>query len=92
MKVITNNVPRSLLYWHDLTESERDEFDYESASDSIFVRYKGITYDFGEFMRITDNSPFGSEWDAYSSETAFNGVLLRLCDDHESVVIGSYFS
>lgn len=92
MKVVTNSVPRPLLYWNELTESERAEFDYESAQDSVFVRYKGITYDIGDFMRITDNSPFGSKWHAYSSETFFSGVVVHLCDDHESVVIGSYFS
>jgi hypothetical protein len=62
----------------------REQFDYltEDQFDSNeFFKYKGHWYDVGEFMRLENNSPFGKQWDGYSSDTLFQRnsikVLLR---------------
>lgn len=46
MKIVTNNQHRPILFWWDLTEKERQKFDYldsATATSQEFVRYKGGT-------------------------------------------------
>jgi hypothetical protein len=101
LSIITNNVPRFILDAYELTADERAEFDYidwagvDTGSESAsFARYRGELYDLGEFERW-DNpaSPTrDTHWDGMRSDTFFSGVLVRYCDDHESVVMGRYYS
>ena len=72
----------------------RREFDYLSEDEfdeREFFKYRGVWYDIGEFMRIGDNSPFGNNWDGYSSDSYFSGVVVKNCYDG-NVIVGSYFS
>lgn len=105
MKITTNNVPRDVLYWHDLTDAERKEFDYldteDRQNDASFVRYKGWCYDMGEFERVpnvdgtANNYNSFQGWDGYHSDSFFSGVLLRWSRvseraDTGAVVMGYY--
>lgn len=93
----TNNVPRFTIDAYELTPKEREDFDYldwpaiEAGNDSrTFFRFKGHLYDLGEATRC--GHAFGMpEWDGYYGETAWSGVLVRLCDD-DRIVVGQYFS
>ena len=72
----------------------RREFDYLSEDEfdeREFFKYRGVWYDIGEFMRIGDNSPFGNNWDGYSSDSYFSGVLVKNCFDG-NVIVGTYLS
>jgi len=96
MKICTNNQPRSILRGYELTESERQEFDYiEDIDFADFVRYKGHVYDLGEFMRITKvvaphpQREGWENWDGYFANSFFSGILVRIGDD--SVVVATYF-
>jgi hypothetical protein len=40
--VLTNNKYRKLLYWDDLTEVEKEAFDYEEGE--TFIRYNDYVY------------------------------------------------
>jgi hypothetical protein len=100
LTIVTNNVPRDVLYAWDLTLGERAEFDYldfaaiERGEDSAsFFRYKGDVYDLGEFMRW-DGVPYSplAVWDGYQSDTFFSGLLVRYCEDFEQVVVARYYS
>lgn len=100
MKIKTNNIPRHLVYGYELTKKESAEFDYlspEELNEREFVRYKGQVYDMGEFMRIDKTmAPHtqrdgGENWHGYSSDSFFSGVLVRVSNDGESVVMASYF-
>jgi hypothetical protein len=93
MKIITNNIPRQLIYGYELTEEEKKDFDYlgEDIDGHDFFRYKGNVYDPDEFMRIENNSEL-KNWDGYSSDTYFSGVLIKYTQDNESVIVGRYFS
>lgn len=96
----TNNVPRQLLSWHELSEKERAEFDYldteEAQEWARFVRYKNWVYHTGDIMRIDVNRellPSGFEnWHGYISDSFFSGVLFRISDDNESVICATYYS
>lgn len=90
--IITNNVPRNCISWHELTPAEQHEFEYlETAAEqdyASFFRYRGNVYDFGEFLRIDPPS----YWDGYLSDSFFSGILIRLVDDGDRVVVGMFIS
>jgi len=99
MKIITNNQPRQLLYWEELTKEEKKNFDYLTPADTTnqFVRYKGWVYDVHDMMRVyRDMLPCRAQnvlsaWDAYVGDSYFSGVVLKWTVDAD-VIMGRYFS
>ena len=94
LEIFTNNQPRDIIYGFELPKSKRKDFDYlndEEFNDRSFVKYNGHYYDLGEFMRIEKHSDF-KNWDGYSADTYFSGILIKLCEDGDSVIMGRYFS
>jgi len=81
VKIITNNHARDILNGWDLTQTERDEFDYvdwsaveDGRANAEFVRYRGELIDVND----TEGIPaFAPGWDAYRSDSFFSGILLR---------------
>lgn len=102
IQIITNHVPRFVVYAWELTAKERAEFDYldweaiEAGKDSAsFFRYRGSTYDLGDFMRTSDLGVANElkEWQGYISDSFFSGIVVKYVDDNgESVIVGRYFS
>ena len=97
LTIKTDNKYRNTLYGYELTAKERAEFDYltnEQVAERSFFRYKGNCYALGEFMRcnLNGSSPEWAEWDGYSSDTAFSGVLVKYSADFEQVKIATYYS
>jgi hypothetical protein len=95
----TNHRARHTLDWHELTAKERKKFDYldsdEKQIGATFVRYRGWTYDLGEFTRVPAEM-FQGKWDGYSSDSFFSGVLIKYVDDGwgdlADVVMATYYS
>lgn len=94
MDIVTNNIPRKLIDAYQLSDKEREEFDYldwekiDNWEDSAtFFRYKGRLYDLGEFV-ITPESL--KPWDGMAEDSAFSGILIRL--DDGQIIVGQYFS
>jgi hypothetical protein len=60
LTIKTNNVPRDVLCWWDLTKKEQAEFDYLDSegrqNEAQFFRYKKWVYDLGEFVRVVPRS------------------------------------
>lgn len=89
MKIVTNNQHRPILFWWDLTERERQKFDYldsATATSQEFVRYKGKLYDLGEFT--STNVP---GWHGVQTHNYFSGVLIRYGKHYETVQIARYY-
>ena len=99
LTIITNNVPRSIIYGYELPESVRPDFDYIDAKafgGHSFVQYKGCYYDLNDFMRIENKDCFNcvgefKEWHGYHGDSYFSGVLIKQLDD-ERVIMGRYYS
>lgn len=100
MRVKTNNVPRDVVDAWELTADERAQFDYldwpaiEAGSDSAsFIRFRGELHDLGEFQ-VWDNpaSPTRERWDGYRSDSFFSGLVVRYCEDHEQVIVGTFYA
>lgn len=108
MQIITNNQPRNLISWYDLTEKERADFDYIEDGEFNGFRYKGNIYDLGEFVRILPRSQqsngnydsFAHTCDGGDAMLEWSGVqsdtffsgVLVKLVDDESVIVGRYFS
>lgn len=96
--ITTNNVPRWLEYGHELSDAERKEFDYlegDSLDNNLFFRYKGQVYDLNEFVRLNDINPntgLFKGWHAIKNETFFSGLIIKITDDSEQVIVGMYTS
>ena len=92
MKIKTNNVPRHILYGHELPEKQRKEFDWlsdEEFNEAEFVKYKGIYYALSEFMSCHNAAYPVSNWQGYYSDSYFSGILLKYIDS-DSVIMGQY--
>lgn len=99
--IITNNVPRDIIDAWELTPDERAQFDYlawdaiEAGEDSAsFFRYKGELYDLGDIPAVDRRPNVGSAfqgWDGIASDSFFSGILVRYCNDHESVIVGRFY-
>jgi len=97
MQIQTNNVPRHIIYGWELSEKERQEFDYlDDIDSSEFFRYKGQLYDLGEFMRIDQNmllnSPALDNWQGIHTDSFFSAIVVRYIEGEESVVVGLAYS
>ena len=87
MNVKTNNTPRPLIYWEDLTSKEQR--DVTKVEGLTFFRYKGHIYSVEDFTSCV-GEPASDGWDGYTHHTAFSGVVIYLVNDYSSVVVGSY--
>jgi hypothetical protein len=85
MNIITNNQPRDVVTYYDLTDSEKKEFDWGGAEECGYFRYKGSAYCLDDFVRNKLN-----DWDGVHNLTLFSGLLLRIIDS-ESVIVGYYY-
>jgi len=97
MEIITNNQPRQVIYGYDLSDKEKQEFNYVVDLDSYgpFFRYKGLTYDLNEFQRVTDtmeNCHGFNGWDGFQSDSFFSGIVIKYTADYEHVIAGRFYS
>lgn len=98
LTIRTNNQPRPIIDAYELTEKERQEFDYldwqaidRGEDGACFFRYKGQLYDLGEFMRVEPGGPFNG-WDGSRADSFFSGVVVKYTEDLDHIIVGQYFS
>ena len=91
MRIIPNYRHRPILSWMDLTEKERQEFDYLDSTTkqefAQFFRYKGDLYDLGEFIRVDTRG-----WHGAYPYSYFTGLLIRYSDEYRTVQIARYYT
>lgn len=98
MQIKTNNVPRDLLTWFDLTKEQQDYLDLvgwaeESAEDWKGFVFKGQVYSLDDFTILADGSEEkAAGWDGAMAQSAFHAILVKLADtDFDSVIVGQQF-
>jgi hypothetical protein len=96
-KIITNNHPRNILYWYELTDAEKKEHDYlndDYKDGAQFVRYRGYCYYLSDFERINPGFPTSviHKWHGFCADSYFSGILVRYTEDYEQVVMGLYLA
>lgn len=91
IKIITNNKPRQLIYGYELTDKQKEDFDYIEDIDSReFVKYKNNIYVLSDFMRIETIDSL-KDWHGYNSDSFYSGTLIKYVDD-DMVIMGRYYS
>lgn len=95
IEITTNNKPRDLITYVDLTPQEQNEFDYidrEEWWDSRFFRYRGNVYDAFEFQRVEPGTAAGemTTWEGFQPDSWFSGTVIRFVSDYEQVVVGRW--
>lgn len=92
MHIKSNNQFRFLLDWYELSLKEQAEFDWEGVENDMYFRYRGQVYSLASFMRIDSNSPLHClNWHGSHGDSYFSGILIRLSDCNDAVVVGRYF-
>lgn len=90
LNIKTNNQARDLMCWFDLTPKEQSQFDWiekpEDCAESFF-RYRNWVYCLSDMMRAPDSLP---NWHAHQSDSFFSGIVIRIVNDGESVICGTY--
>lgn len=95
LQIISNYHERPVVYFWELSEEERAEFDWRGVEEETYVRYKGEVYCLSEFMRTAGNPDAAfRKWHGYHSDSFFSGILVRYPDDGmgDFVVMGWYMS
>lgn len=95
MKIVTNNQPRPLLDWSNLSEKEQEKFDWleteEEQCSATFFRYKGQVWCLDEFIRTSGE--LSDNWDGVSATSAFSAVLIKYIHGlDDEIVVGRCYS
>lgn len=96
LTIRTNNVPRDIIYYNDLTKFEQqeviDNYGTSGCNSWSGFRFKGFLYNLDDFTTTAYTSGDLKDWQAVYCESAFSGVLIKLVDNGERVVVGMYFT
>ena len=102
LKIKTNNRERELLSLHEFPlgrqcdlRSQFDWLDEEEFDSPGFFTYKGRVHHISQYLACDQIQKMESEfsgWHGYESDSFFSGTVIRVSDDGETVVVGSYCS
>src|SRR5688572_15948408 len=85
-RIRTNHQWRDLLHWHELSDKERERFDWldsdEARDEAQFFRYRGWTYCLDEFMR----SEAVPNFHGFAADSFYSGVAIMINPDGERVI------
>ena len=97
LNVKTNNVPRDLISAFELSGAQysklRKEFEWMDDSEfesAMFFKYRGQIYALADFMR-TEGDLLAKGWQGILNQSYFDGLLVKIVDSCQSVVVGRYF-
>jgi hypothetical protein len=92
-KIITDNKWKNFKYRNEVPKSVlSDEFHYQD--DDVgdgYIFYNHNWYHIDQFMRLSGTHPFHG-WEAYSGDSFFSGVVIKVSKDGEQYMIGRYYS
>jgi hypothetical protein len=93
LQIITNNAPRPLLDWVELTDAERAAVDWaDPEAGESFFRYRGSVYAVSEFLRASGEIERRG-WHGFAADSYFSGVAIRLPEgDPDSIICGRVFA
>ena len=104
LKVLTNNRPRDLLYYHELpTKWQKEYADIEESrrDEIMFFIYRNWCYRLDDFVRINPGDSFNcneamKKWHGYAGDSYFSGTLVRyVTSDYgsgEQIIVGRFMS
>lgn len=94
MNIKTNNHWREFISVYDLTDNEKEEFDYYDADvleTMLFIRYKREVYALDCFMCIEDRDVF-MDWTGHLGSLYYAGILIKISQDNDAYKIATYYN
>ena len=96
MNITTNNVPREIDCFQDIPAKDQEWFDYLSEDekwDYRLFKYRGDYYDYYEFDYVNPEYPeyrelYALGWHGVQAQSAFDAVVIKYCDDDETIIVG----
>lgn len=94
MNVTTNYRWRDLKAWHDLPERTREWYSNVTGDEQHsprFVYYRNWWFDLTEFEAIGRSHSICDTlpgWHGVQTQSAFDAIVVKYSDDHESVMVG----
>ena len=78
-----------IIYWHDLTDEEKEDLDYIDPEDGgSFFRYRGDINDMGNFMRVEIGGPFArAGWQGIHGSGYWNATIIAINDSGDGVKV-----
>ena len=81
-----------LIYWQDLTPEEKKEFDYDSADEGTFFRYRDNTYDLCSFIRTNRDGELAElGWQGVSQGTYDSGDVVKDFDNGDEITVAGFY-
>lgn len=90
IKVISNHHWRYFKYRDEVPEKVlKDDLDWTNEEDhfGLYFEYGGQWFHVSEFARQTELNG----WDAILSLSYFDGIIIKISDDNESLKVGRYY-
>ena len=77
-----------IIYYNDLLDDEKQEFDYDSAEEGSYFRHTGDIYSMGDFLKVEQGGPFDrAGWHGIQSMGYWGGVIIALNDSGDGVKV-----
>ena len=96
LTIKTNNVPRDLLSTFELSSAQysklREQFDWmdlDEFDSAMFFEYRGQVLALSDFMR-TEGDLLAQGWQGILNETFFSGIVVKIVESCERIVVGRY--
>ena len=86
-RITSNFQARPLMYASDLPEKVQEDLGIRAENDGDYFKYKGEYYDLADFLACDS---FDGYWHGSFAQSFFSGILVRLTDDNEGVIVGTW--
>ena len=97
MQITTNHQARDLISAFELNGAQysklRAEFEWMDDAEfesAMFFNYRGQIYALADFIR-TEGDLLAKGWQGILNQSYFDGLLVKIVDSCQSVVVGRYF-
>jgi hypothetical protein len=80
-KVKTNNVPRQLLSWCELSAKHQADFGDSDEFGDYFI-YRGEAYSLADFCSFSEPH----DWDGHFAQSYFDAIYVKLLPNHHVIV------
>ena len=89
LNIVTNGHARHFLYWDELSERDRTNFDYLTTDDErqseMFFKYRGTVYALGEFQ-VTSGEIADMGYSGVLGMSYFDAIAIKVCDGIDTTV------
>jgi hypothetical protein len=94
LQIITDHKWKAFKYNHEVPKKVLDDYDHLNKEVSFdgWIKYRRRWYHISDFTWIEKKHPFPKNWQGYSSDSEFSGVLIEMSNDWEMYKIGTYLS